>query len=242
MKKSLFVIASLLFLGSYSSIAQDKDKNDDWDKNKIEGSGHLITKDVPVQSFDALSTSGVFYVVLTQGSKEAVKIEADDNLMDLFEVKNEGSKLVVGMKKKSNYSSKNRMKVYITFRNLKHMDLKMVGNLSSDNNLNFENLSIENNSVGSVSLNMTAQTLNVDNKSVGNVKFNGKAESAMIKNTGVGSLEASDFVVQKMNIENTGVGSAHVNAEKELIIKDSFLGKVKNKGAATVKRLNKSSI
>lgn len=244
MKKSLFAIASLLFVLNYSSIAQDKDKDKDWDndKNRIEGSGHLITKDVPVQPFDEIEAGGVFHVILSQGGKEGVKIEADDNLMDLFEVKNEGSKLVVSMKKHSNFNSKNKMKVYITFKNLKHMELKMVGDLSSDNNLSFGNLSIDNKSVGSVKLNMTVQTLNVDNKAVGDLKLNGKAENAVIKNKGVGSFEASDFVVQKMNIENTGVGSASVNAEKELIIKDSFLGKVKNKGAATVKRLNKASI
>jgi hypothetical protein len=45
-----------------------------------------------------------------------------------------------------------------------------------------------------------------------------------------------------MEIENTGVGSAEVNAEKELKVKDSFLGKVKNKGAAVAKKQNKQTI
>jgi hypothetical protein len=42
-----------------------------------------------------------------------------------------------------------------------------------------------------------------------------------------------------MNIENTGVGNAEVNAEKDLKVKDSFLGKVKNKGGATVRKMNR---
>ncbi len=50
-------------------------------------------------------------------------------------------------------------------------------------------------------------------------------------------MEAGGFVVQTMNIENTGVGAAEVNAEKDLKVKDSFLGKVKNKGGAKVKKL-----
>ena len=48
----------------------------------------------------------------------------------------------------------------------------------------------------------------------------------MIKNKSVGSIKAADFVVQKMDIDNEGIGSAEVNAEKELKVKDSFLGKV----------------
>jgi hypothetical protein len=42
-----------------------------------------------------------------------------------------------------------------------------------------------------------------------------------------------------MDIDNNGVGSATVNAEKELKVKDSFLGKVRNKGNATVRKMNK---
>ena len=42
-----------------------------------------------------------------------------------------------------------------------------------------------------------------------------------------------------MEIDNSGVGSAVVNAEKELKFSDSFLGKVSNRGSAPVKRKNK---
>jgi Putative auto-transporter adhesin, head GIN domain len=127
-----------------------------------------------------------------------VKIEAEDNLQDLFEVKNEGSELVIRMKSHAHYNSKKKMKVYITFKKLTSMELKTVGNVSSDQNMSFDDLKIDNKSVGSVDL--------------------------------------------KMDIENTGVGSAEVNAEKELKVKDSFLGKVTNKGGATIKRMNKVTI
>jgi hypothetical protein len=62
--------------------------------------------------------------------------------------------------------------------------------------------------------------------------LSGKADDVTIVSKSVGSINASNFEVQKMDIENTGVGSAEVNASKELVVKDSFLGKVKNKGAA----------
>jgi hypothetical protein len=154
-------------------------------------------------------------------------------------VKNDGSKLTIRMKKESNFSSKKGLKVYISFKKLKGMELKTVGNVSSEENLSFDDLKIGNKSVGSVDLKLTAQSVNLDNTSVGNVKLNGKAENAVIKNKSVGSIMAADFVVQKMDIDNNGIGSAEVNAEKELKVKDSFLGKVRNKGAATIKRMNK---
>ena len=235
----LFLGVSLLASSLYLQAQDEKDKDKGKDKPRIEGSGNVITKDINVQPFTELTATGVFSVLLKQGSKEEVKIEADDNLQDLFEVKNEGSKLTISMKKDVNFNSKKGMKVYVTFKKLKNMELNMVGSLSSDDNLSFDDLSINNKSVGSLDLKMTAQSLNVDNKSVGNVKLDGKAENAVIKNNGVGSIRAGNFVVQKMDIENTGVGSAEVNAEKELKVKDSFLGHVTNKGNAPVKRMNK---
>jgi hypothetical protein len=234
MRNFLVMLTAVLFAATALQ-AQDKDK-------QITGSGNVVTKEITVSSFNELSVQGVFSVLLTQGNKEEVKIEAEDNLQDLFEVKNDGSRLSIDMKKNVNINSKKKMKVYITFKNLKNMELKTVGDISSGQNMDFDDLKISNKSVGSVDLKMTAKSLNVDNKSVGNIKLNGKADNAVIKNKGVGNVQAAGFVVQNMDIENNGVGSAEVNATKELKVKDSFLGKVVNKGAATARRMNKVEI
>jgi len=234
MRKVIAIICSMFLLATAAFSQTDKDK-----EIKIEGSGNVVTKDVPVQPFDQLEASGIFNVVLTQGNKESLKIEAEDNLQPLFEVKNEGGKLMVDMKKDSHFNSKKKMTVYITFKNLKSMDLKMVGNVTSTGNLNFGDLSLANKSVGSVDLALNAQKLDINNKSVGNLKLSGKAENAVIRSNSVGAIKASDLLVQTMDIDNDGVGSAEVNAVKELKVKDSFLGKVKNTGSATAKRINK---
>ena len=238
MRKNFLLMLAISALG-FSTMAQKSDKYKDDDKDKIEGSGNVITKDIAVRSFDELNASGVFNLQLSQGDKEAVKIEADDNLMDLFIVENEGSTLKISMKKNSNFNAKKQLKVYVTFKTLKSMNLTMVGGTSSDEKLKFADLKLKNQSVGSVNLNMTLQTLNLENESVGSVKLEGSADNAIVKNNSVGSINAGNFVVQRMEIDNNGVGSATVNAEKELKYSDSFLGKVSNKGNATVKKKNK---
>ncbi len=212
------------------------------EKKRIEGSGNLVTREVTVQSFDELDASGLFNLRLSQGDKEQVKIEAEDNLQELFIVKNEGSKLSISMKKNVNINTKKKMNVYVTFKKLKLLDLSMVGGTYSDEPLSFADLRLKNQSVGSVDLDLSAQSLKMDNESVGSVKLTGKAENAVIKSSSVGSIQAGEFVVQKMDINNSGVGSAVVNATKELIVSDSFLGKVKNKGGAAVKKTNKTVI
>ena len=233
MKKIFFFL-----LGSFAlsnAIAQD----DKWEK--IEGNGKTVTREVNVSSFDALQASGIYELKLSQGSKETVKIEADENLQDYFNVRNEGNKLIIDMKKleNKNFSSKNKLKVYVTFKTLKELDLKTIGGANSDGQLSFEDLQLKNKSIGKVDLNFTATKLDLESKSVGSLTLTGKAQNAVIRHTGVGSIDASDFVVQTMDIENTGVGSARVNAEKNLKVKDSYLGKVSNKGSAPVRKMNR---
>jgi hypothetical protein len=231
MKKMLsaFVIAGMLS----SASAQDKQNE------TIEGNGKLVTRDISVQAFDALKASGVYELKLTQGDKESVKIEADENLQELFIVKIDGSQLNIEMKKNLNLKGRLRVKVYVTFRQLKSIDLSTVGNVSAENQLTFSDLSLKNSSVGNVDLNFTANKLDLKNTSVGNVKLQGKAQTAIFKNSGVGNLRAGDLVVQSMDIDNSGVGNAEVNAEKELKVSDSMLGKVTNKGSAPMKKSNK---
>ena len=226
-------LASTLLLTSV--VAQDEKRS------TVEGNGNMVTKDIAVSSFEILKASGIYELRLSQGDKESVKIEADENLHQYFNVKNEGNSLVIDMDKlkKVNLKTKSKMKVYVTFKKLKEMELKTVGNVASDENLSFENLSFKNRSVGNVDIDLTVNKLELSNTSVGNITLDGKAQDVNVINTGVGSLHAGNFVVQTMNIENSGVGNAEVNAQKNLKVKDSFLGKVKNKGAAPVRKMNK---
>lgn len=235
--RKIFFLSAFCLLFSLFTKAQN-------DKETIEGNGKVVTKDVTVKSFNELEANGVYELTLTQGDKEAVKIEADENLQQYFTVSNEGSKLVINTEKlkDKNLKGKVKMKVYVSFKKLTNMEIATVGSVHSDNELVFDNLEFKNKSVGNVNLKLTANKINFENKSVGNVQLSGKAETFNVKNNGVGSLQASDFIVQTMDIENSGVGHAAVNAQKTIKVKDSFLGKVNNKGAATIRKMNKVAI
>jgi hypothetical protein len=209
------------------------------ENEKYVGSGNLITRDVPVKSFSQLTVGGVFNVVLSQGNKEELKIEAEDNLQELVEVEQNENGLSVTMKKHKNIKTNKKMIVYITFKQLKSIDFKTVGNISTSGMLTFGDLKMNNASVGNVELKLAARSLELENKSVGNLELEGKADNAVIKNKSVGSIEAAKFVVQTMDIDNNGVGGAEVNAEKSLKMKTSGIGSVKNRGGGSVTKLNK---
>jgi hypothetical protein len=203
-------------------------------KKTLEGNGKLETRNIPVKSFNSLKASGIYELKISQGNTESVKIEADENLQSLFKVSNDGTKLVIDMEKleDTRLDIKNKMIVYVTFRTLQNMELSTIGNIKAEEALSFENLDLSNKSIGNVDLKINAQKISVENKSVGNLTLTGKAQTAVMTNNSVGNLYAGNFLVQTLDINNSGIGNAEVNAEKELKVKDSFMGKVKNKGAA----------
>src|SRR6478735_4630048 len=134
----------LLAITCISAVAQEK--------TKIEPSGNIIIKEIPVAAFDAINAKGLYELVLQQGDKESLKIEADDNLMDLFSVKNNGSTLEIDMLKLKD----------------KNLDLSVIGNTRSEATVKADAFNLECKSVGNVDLKLNAGKLTVDNKGVGN--------------------------------------------------------------------------
>jgi len=225
--KKLVCIAALL--SSFQLVNAQDEK-----RETIEGNGKPSTKSYTVNSFDELKVSGVFDLQLSQSGSEAVRLEADENLIQYVTVKNEGSKLVIDMDKikNKNFNSKSKLKLFIDFKKLSNIESSLVGNMSAKSSLKFDDLKIANKGVGNVDLDLAANKVHLKNGGVGSVTLEGKAESAEIFNNGVGSIKAGNFVVQTLNLENTGIGSTEVNANKDLKVKSSGMGSVKNKGAA----------
>lgn len=233
-------IAFLMLLSAALTVTAQKQAT-------IEPSGKMITKEVSIKSFDGIHAEGLYELILTQGDKESVKIEADDNLVDLFDVSNDGSTLVISMPRlKDNdihFSNKKadknlKLKVYVVFKQLKNLDVAVIGNVRSESVVKTAAFNLESKNVGNVNLRLTADKLTVNNKGVGNITLLGTATNADIKNKGVGAFEGSDLLVQTMNIDNSGIGGASVNVEKDLSIKQSFLGRVSNRGSAKTHKMD----
>lgn len=210
------------------------------DRVTIEPSGNIVTKNISVQPFDVIEASGLYELVLSEGEKEAVKIEANDNLIKLFSVSNIGNKLVIDMPELKNHdlssNKKDRQnlkwKIYVVYTKLKSIDVAIVGSVSATTPVKSDEFGISSKAVGNINLQIVTNKLTVNNKGVGSIILKGTATDAIVENAGVGKFEGEELVVQTMDINNSGIGSAEVNVEKNLKIKQSFLGKVRNKGNA----------
>ena len=64
--------------------------------NIVRGSGKLVTEAREVRGFDRLSLTSSGEVILTQGDRESLTVETDDNLMRHIKTEVEGGTLTLG--------------------------------------------------------------------------------------------------------------------------------------------------
>ncbi|MBB6459678.1 head GIN domain-containing protein [Flammeovirga kamogawensis] len=215
------ILTSLFSLFSILSFAQKKD-----------------TKPFPCKDFTKLELDGGFNVVLVKG--EYCSAYAEGKTKDLEEMKmvQSGDRLsFTNIKKKNNGSDKNingknDLTLYIQIVDLKEIESNLVGTLTNEGVLNFNNLKLEMNSVGGTTLRFNLNHLDFEYNGIGKVELVGNAKSTNLEYSGIGSVDARDFLVKDMIIECDGIGSVKVNASNSIKMESSGIGSIKNYGNA----------
>ncbi len=209
---------------------------------KVKGSGNVTTEQRPVSAFDKIEVDGVFKVFLTQGNAESVEVEIDDNLQQYVKVYNEGNKLILDIEKGINWSKTTKNNVYITLKNINQLDIEGVCSVETRTMLKGDYLKLEVNGVSNSTLELNCNRLEVNLSGVGNTDLSGETIEFIVKKDGVGSLKARDMKAAKVNIKNSGVGSADVYASQELEMRNSGVGSITYSGDAIIKRSDSDGV
>ena len=188
--------------------------------SKVKGSGVAASETRAVANFEAIEATGIGKLKLRISDSDGVKVSADDNILPL--IKTEVKDGVLTLSTKGATLSKTDIVFEVTARRIKRMENS--GTVSIDaSGFNGGDLSVETSGVGSI-------------------KLNGRVDSFEAELSGVGSLEADALAADRVYTNLSGVGSAHVRAEKSLRANVSGVGSLSWKGAATDVSTNVSGI
>ena len=157
-----------------------------FDNSGIKGSGTVTKEQHVVSPFDKIDVSGSFTVYLSQGDVESVEVELDDNLQQYVEVRNEGSKLILGIKDKINFGGVANVELRGNATEL-NINQSGVGNFNAKK-LEAAKVTVVNSGVGSVSVYAT-QELSMTNSGVGSITYSGDAKILKLDSSGVGKIK-----------------------------------------------------
>lgn len=200
------------------------------------GSGNRASESRSVAGFDAIKLRGPFKVRVRQTGREAVTVQADDNLLPLLEtVVRDDRALEIGWKRGSEPRAKVDAVVTVEVINLRAVAIAGTGDLAVEQ-LRGGALS------GSVSgsgdlvlegLELDALTLSISGS--GDVRAAGKAGRLSISIAGSGDVKTDALEADEVNVRVAGSGNAQVQAKKQLDVSIAGSGDVVYRGDAQLR-------
>jgi len=200
----------------------------------IVGNGDVQTRTKKIDNFDRLEINGNFNVFLEQSGKAGLRIEADENVMDVIKVYESGDKLEI-------YSELNILRakkknLYISFDELEKLELTGAIEIRSEEKLKFKNLMIKGGGAADINLDMKADILKVDIAGAADFDLKGEVEEVELTISGAGGFDLLDLEVEKMKIMISGAAHAKVHVTDELRVEISGAGAVRYKGHPEISR------
>lgn len=225
--KTIFSVCTIICLLSTGAYAQN------WG-NCVNGKGDIVSKDLKIDNFSGIKLAISGDVILTQGSTQKVRVEGQQNIIDL--IKTDISKGVWKIAFKQNVSNHKKLKIYITVPTLKEVGLSGSGDISCTNAFtNLEELDVYISGSGDLELNATARKTNTHLSGSGNIYLKGASNYQEIKVSGSGNIKAYDFKVEEASISISGSGNIQLNVSQKLNARISGSGDITYKGDPNVK-------
>jgi hypothetical protein len=221
--KSLKVLFSIvLCLGIVSCI-------DGQFNRTVTGNGKVVKKERTASYFDGVRVSTGIDVLLSQGDKESITVEADENLHEYILTEIRDNVLHV-YTDNINIRDAEMKRVHVTVKNIKSLKTSSAGDIIGVTALKGEDVEIGASSAGDIDVDLTAGSVEINISSSGNVKIVGGAETMNADLSSAGDLEAYDFKVKKADVNVSSAGDAQINVTETLVARASSAGDINYMG------------
>ena len=197
------------------------------------GSGNMISQTRKVSGFNSISVDYPARVLISQGSVESLKVEAEDNVLPGLktEVKNNDLRIFYKTDTGKRVNATKLVVITITVKDLKAVDFSSAGNLVIDG-LNTNNLDISLSGAGDIKVNdITTKRLNVNLSGAGSMSASGTADDLSLNISGFGDFNGRQLKGNSASVSISGAGGATVRAEKDLSVSISGAGSVSYYGS-----------
>jgi len=196
----------------------------------VRGSGHVVSETRPVSDFNRVELVGSGDVVLTQGSEEALTVEAEDNLMSHLRTEVRGHTLYLGFT--DNVASEiivptRPVKYYVSLKTLEGLKLSGSGNITA-HELQAGQLGLDISGSGDIVIDsLTAQTVESSISGSGKVQLSqGNAPEQRVEISGSGNYQGEKVAGQAVTVQISGSGNATVQAQETLEARISGSGDI----------------
>ena len=195
----------------------------------VRGDGNVVKRDRSVSYFDGVRVSTGIDVYLTQGEKESITVEADENLQEYILTEVRDNVLVIRFDN-VNVREAETKRVHVTIKDVKSLKTTSAGDIICKTPIKADDLELDASSAGDISMELYAKNVVVDISSSGNIKLWGEADNLDASLSSAGDLEAYDFKVKEAKVGVSSAGDARINVTEKLVARASSAGDVTYRG------------
>lgn len=208
---TMAMVFFLSFLSGCMIVDSDFDDNDDdYDANRVYGSGRIITVIKDYHDFNKIILNSGFYVKVVKGSNYSVIIECDDNIVDFVRTYQSGSKLSISMA--SGHSYKNvTLNVVIETPDLESIIANGGVIIDFKGYDSYDDLSLELNGGSTIKGYLDIGTLNLNLNGGSIVNLSGTGDNLKVFGNGGAIFRLYEFPVENCNLTFNGGCLAYMN-------------------------------
>jgi hypothetical protein len=203
----------------------------------IKGSGNVVTEERDVSGFDRVALSGFGEVIITQGDKESLTVETDDNLMRYIETEVRGGTLELGFTDDDILLRPSKSIIFrLSVIDLTALDSSGAGLFEIDE-LDADRLGVTLSGAGDIRMDsLSANDLVITVSGAGNIKVAGQVKTQEVNLKALGNYNAPDLESQAATVRISGAGSASIWVHDTLDVTISGAGNVDYYGSPEVSK------
>ncbi|QCW99597.1 DUF2807 domain-containing protein [Aggregatimonas sangjinii] len=201
------------------------------------GNGEVVTENRnPDQEFTKISAQEGIMVYVTQAKDYAIKVEADENIIDLIGTDIKDGRLKIHAIENIGRATK---KVYVSLPNITSLKSSSGAHLNSENKIKTNELIVDGSSGANINLSIDTDEVEIDASSGANLKLEGRADETNIDASSGGNINAKNLETEYCDADASSGGNLSIHVNKNLKADASSGGNISYMGDPTVEK-NKS--
>ena len=204
---------------------------------RVNGNGVSASQDRSLGGFHSVSAMGSMDVIVSQAATSSIKIEADQNLLEFIETRNNGGTIEIYTKEGYNLDPKSGIKVYAAAPSFNKIEVSGSGKINSTGKITGTSaLNTVISGSGDINIEADAPKISTHISGSGSSKIKGNTKDFSAHISGSGDVHCFDLLSENTEIDIAGGGNAEVYASKTLDIDIAGSGDVRYRGNPSVKQ------
>ena len=185
--------------------------------NKVSGDGNVVSKEIPIKDYDEIQIEGenVDFKYMQSDDVPYLKVETDQNIMDLLDINTDSKVLVVRPKNRHTGINPTRFIVITNSTALKEFKMAGGGTIKADS--------------------IAITRLDCEIAGSGTVSLSGKTEKMNIKSAGSSKIKAFGLETEELTCKAAGSTHIEITANKAISTKITGSGTIRYKGNPNIK-------